>query len=310
MIKIIKSKILCYNEDGDNMIYFLSCGSVGVANLITILKNILNIIWIITPILAILFLVINLTKIMINPEEKKLPNKIKNILIALIIVFMIPTIVNAFMYMLDDSTSISSCWKDASVKSNLKETSTYQEPVSNLPKNQIIVNKDDYEKGDERKADNTTTISKLIEGAKKAAQHTYSNGYHYGDAHSWDGTNMKDDNGKNTVSCDRGVGLSLYYAGLTNTDPYKLTLTVLDKELSSKGWKKITNYNELQPGDIVYYKNPDGSLKHVFLIGEKINQRYDWGSNERIKYQNQYSGGMPFTEGISASSFYYAYRMQ
>ena len=123
------------------------------------------------------------------------------------------------------------------------------------------------QKGEERKADNTTTISKLIEGAKKAAQHTYSNGYHYGDAHSWDGTNMKDDNGKNTVSCDRGVGLSLYYAGLTNTDPYKLTLTVLDKELSSKGWKKITNYNELQPGDIVYYKNSDGSLKHVFLIG-------------------------------------------
>ena len=298
------------------MFYILDCSSPGIANLITVIKNILNLIWIIAPILAIIYLAINITKIMINPDEKKLPKNIKNTLLALIIVFLVPTIVNAFMYMLDDSTDISSCWKDATAKSNFKETSTYQEPVTNLPKNSILPNANDYEKGEERK-DNTTTyngnntsLSNLFNGARKAANHTYTNGYHYGDAHSWDGVNMKDDSGKNTVSCDRGVGLSLYYAGLTNTDPYKLTLNVLSNELATKGWKKITNYNELQPGDIVFYdRQHNGSLEHTFLIGEKINQRYDWGSNDRIKYRNQYSKGMPFTEGINSHAFYYAYRM-
>ena len=302
------------------MINILSCSSIGLANIITILKRILDIIWIITPILAIIYLAINITKIMINPDEKKLPKKIKNTLIALIFVFMVPTVVNAFMYMLDNKTDISSCWKEATVKSNFKETSTYQEPVKNLPKNYILENSKDYEKGEERKNNNdnytsrtitnSTSLENLFNGARKAAEHTYKNKYHYGDAHSWDGVNMKDDSGKNTVSCDRGVALSLYYAGLTNTDPYKLSLDVLSNELASKGWKKITNYNNLQPGDIVFYdREHNGSLEHTFLIGESINKRYDWGSDDRIKYRNQYSGGMPFTEGISSSAFYYAYRM-
>ena len=299
------------------MLNILSCSSAGIANILKVLHNIFKLIWIVTPILSIIFLAVNLTKIVLNPDEKKLTKRLYNQLLALIIVFMIPTIVNAFMLMLGSSTDISSCWKEATSSTTLKETSSYQEPVSNVPKGKIIENPKDYDYGNKRasnsnnssSASNNTSLNNLFAAAKQADQHTYNNGYHYGNALSWDGTNMKDQNG-NTVSCDRGVGLTLYYAGLTKTDPNKLTLNVLSNELGNRGWKKITNYNDLQPGDIVFYdRQHNGSLEHTFLIGEKINKRYDWGSNDRIKHRGPYSSGMPFTEGISSQAFYYAYRM-
>ena len=300
------------------MINLLNCSSIGLANIITILKRILDVIWIITPILAIIYLTINITKIMINPDEKKIPKKIQNQILAIFIVFMIPTIINATMYILGEKTDLSSCWKDATATATFKETSTYQEPLTNLPKNQIIEDRSVYEKGEKRTennnnnqtATNNTSLDNLFSAAKKAANHTYTRGYHYDDAQSWDGIDMKDRHGKNAVSCDRGVGLTLYYAGLTTTDPNKLNLDTLSSELGSRGWKKITNYNSLQPGDIVFYDNDkDGDLDHTFLIGESIDKRYDWGSDKRIQYLYEYSGGMPFREGISSSSFEYAYRM-
>ena len=295
------------------MFYILNCSSIGVANIITILKRILDVIWIITPILAIMFLTVNIIKLMANPDEKKIPKKIKNQLLSLFIVFLIPTIVNATMAILNDSTDISSCWNDAIVKSNFEETSTYQEPANHIPRGKIEPDRSDYEKGEERTDNitpvNSTSLENLFKAARRAANHTYTRGYHYGNALKWDGTDMKDRSG-NTVSCDRGVALTLYYAGLITTEPHKLGLPALSSELQRKGWKKITNYNELKPGDVVFYdREHNGSLEHTFLIGESLNKRYDWGSNDRIKYRNQYSKGMPFTEGISSSAFYYAYRM-
>ncbi len=306
------------------MIYMLDCSGVGIANIITILKRILNVVWIVTPILAIIYLAVNFTKLMANPEEKKLPKKIRNQLLALIIVFMVPTIVNAMMYILDDSTDISSCWKNAEVKSNFAETSTYQEPLTNLPRNSISEDRSDYEKGDKRTtpsdsgtssstypAASSTSLANLFAAAKRADNHTYTRGYHYGNAVSWDGTDMKDGNGKNTVSCDRGVALTLYFAGLINTSPHKLGLPALSSELANRGWTKITNYDSLKPGDVVFYNSGSGttSLGHTFLIGETIDSRYDWGMNQRIKHQGNYSGGMPFREGIARNRFLYAYRM-
>ena len=223
------------------MINILNCQTPAIASIISILKNISNIIMIITPILAIIYITINLVKATINPEDKKIPNHFKNILLSLVIIFMIPTIINTVMYILDEKTDFSSCWKNVNYK--LQPTSAYQEPITNLPKKSLLQDEKDYEKGEERKnntpsnngiVSNSTSLQNLFNAAKQADQHTYNNNYHYGNALSWDGTNMKDKSG-NTVSCDRGVGLTLYYAGLTKTDPNKLSLGVLSNELGNKG---------------------------------------------------------------------------
>ena len=46
-----------------------------------------------------------------EPENKKTPKKIWNSVVALVVLFMIPTIINAAMALVDDKSEISACWK-------------------------------------------------------------------------------------------------------------------------------------------------------------------------------------------------------
>ena len=90
-----------------------TCGNPALANLFYIAQRMVTIIQIIAPILAIIALGINLTKSVMNPDDKKNFSMYKNWLIALIVVFAIPTLVNATMGILGENYSISSCWNNA-----------------------------------------------------------------------------------------------------------------------------------------------------------------------------------------------------
>ena len=123
-----------------------TCGNPALANLFYIAQRFITVIQIIAPILAIISLGINLTKSVINPEDKKNFSMYKNWLIALVMVFAIPTLVNATMGMLGEDYSISACWNNASNVSTRGE-STYK-PVNNKkPSGGINTNPDSYDKG-------------------------------------------------------------------------------------------------------------------------------------------------------------------
>ena len=123
-----------------------NCGNPALANLFNIAQRFITVIQIIAPILAIISLGINLTKSVMNPEDKKNFSMYKNWLIALVMVFAIPTLVNATMGMLGEDYSISSCWNNASNTSTRGE-SNYK-PVNNKkPSGGINTNPDSYDKG-------------------------------------------------------------------------------------------------------------------------------------------------------------------
>ena len=100
------------------MILVIQCSSVGINNILYIIKRIMNVVVIIAPILAILSFSILMVKLMQYPEEKKLIKKLKNSTLALVILFFIPLIVNIVMNMLGESTDISSCYNTATKISN------------------------------------------------------------------------------------------------------------------------------------------------------------------------------------------------
>lgn len=131
------------------------CESPALGNLLIILKNILTLIQIIGPLLLIIFLVITLTKLVSNPDEKKYKKNIKNELLGILFLFAVPIIINAFMLMLDDSLSIAKCWNNAKKYSS---NSTYKNTNDNK-KNKVNSNKGDYEKGEERKDNNDNSSS-------------------------------------------------------------------------------------------------------------------------------------------------------
>ena len=130
------------------MIEFLinisECQDTGLASILNAVKNLLLLIQIIVPILLIVMGTIHLVNLMKNPDDKKALSKIRNSFIAAIVIFLIPVIVNAAMYLLNDSFEISDCWNHVGP---VNHDATYINPDGNSGKKGIIINPDDYEKG-------------------------------------------------------------------------------------------------------------------------------------------------------------------
>ena len=124
------------------MILEIQCSSVEMNSIMYIVKSIMTTLMIIAPILAIISLSILLVRKVMKPDEEKSTKKIKNVFLALAILFFIPTIMNVLMYVLGDSTDISSCYTTAQ---KIDPNSNYI-PIED-EKNNAIVNADDFYDG-------------------------------------------------------------------------------------------------------------------------------------------------------------------
>ena len=121
-----------------------NCNNYGIVGLFVIAKRIFNIIQILAPILAIIGLGINLVKSVIDPNRKNNFSSYKNWLIALIVVFAIPTLVNATMGLLGENYSISSCWNNAE-EIYKPGNSKYNDGNDGVKSGAININPEDYE---------------------------------------------------------------------------------------------------------------------------------------------------------------------
>ncbi len=113
-------KIL-YNNFGDVMqvLDFFICDTKGFLQVVNLIKIFLNILRFVIPIILIVMLVLDLLKNVINPNEKEGMKKIYTRVIAAVIVFLVPTIINLIMSLINDVNgtnydySISNCYVNA-----------------------------------------------------------------------------------------------------------------------------------------------------------------------------------------------------
>ncbi len=124
-----------------------SCSDYGLVGILSIVRNILNILQIVAPILCMISLFIKFTKLVKDPDDKKLLNKVRNSIIAVFVVFFIPSIVNAAFGVFGESTNVSACWELAG-KTNTK--STYI-PVDDNKKTSLYGDSSLYGNGEEKK---------------------------------------------------------------------------------------------------------------------------------------------------------------
>lgn len=119
------------------------CSSAALNAFMYATKNITNIIMIIAPILAIISMTLLFTKMMADPDNKKLLKQLENAVKALLVVFFIPFIVTLVMRLVGDRTEITKCY------SNATKPDLYAKYIktSDVPSSPIIVNPDDYEEG-------------------------------------------------------------------------------------------------------------------------------------------------------------------
>lgn len=114
-----------------------ACGSIAIANILNIMKTALSLIQLIGPILCMVALAINFTKLMTNPEDKKYKASLKNCLIALVILFMAPLLINIAMSLTDESFNIAKCWNNAAEVVASEQNGEYVD-TSTKPKQEII----------------------------------------------------------------------------------------------------------------------------------------------------------------------------
>ncbi len=133
------------------------CSDYALASTLSIIYNIINIIHIIVPIILLVMVTINLTQLVANPEEKKLLKKLTTKVLAAIIVFFIPTIMNVFLNMLPNNIEVYGCMQQANKLNALsKSNKVIYKSIHKEKKKPIFNNSDDYEKGEKRpeKTDN------------------------------------------------------------------------------------------------------------------------------------------------------------
>ena len=131
-----------------------TCSDPGLANVLSPIKKLIDIIWIVGPILSLIALVILIFRLVVNPDDKKVPKQIKNCIIALLVLFFIPMLINVTMNMLGESFTISSCW-GATVKTS--GNSNYID--LNKDKRKNVITNNEYEKGDPKKEDEESSTS-------------------------------------------------------------------------------------------------------------------------------------------------------
>ena len=129
----------------------LQCNDPTIIPIIKVLKNVFLIIEILAPVLAIVSLSILMFRLMITPQDPsdprkdntKLKNNVKNAVISLVIVFLIPVFVNVVMGILGEKFSVSSCWNNAD-KIKLSSTTTYYDRGKKKTK---IIGEKKYDQG-------------------------------------------------------------------------------------------------------------------------------------------------------------------
>ena len=121
-----------------------TCSSPTLSYILDILKKSFTIIQILGPIVLLIGLTIHFIMIIINPENQEQTKKIKNTILAAVLLFLIPTIIDYSMNILGTSYTLSACWNSR------KEISGGTTGSSSKKENRkkIIYSNDDYETPD------------------------------------------------------------------------------------------------------------------------------------------------------------------
>lgn len=92
------------------------CNDAGLVAILDIIRRVVELFQTIIPIVLLVMLIFQLTKMVINPDDKKGFASLRNRILAAFIIFFLPVIVNVTINIISDSNSdfqLSACWKTA-----------------------------------------------------------------------------------------------------------------------------------------------------------------------------------------------------
>ncbi len=142
------------------------CSSEEVIVFLVIFNRILNLIRIVAPILLMITLAIDFIRGVSNPDDKNLKKRINNKLLATFILFAIPTLARATIYIV---TNNSSCLEEEQIYQinehyNPFQNVEYIEVDPDRKRTKIIQDPSDYEKGTPKSGISSPTVGAVSDG--------------------------------------------------------------------------------------------------------------------------------------------------
>lgn len=247
------------------------CSDYGLVMILDTLRKIMHLFQLIVPIILIVMSIIGMTQLMMNPEKKNGMKSIFNKVLAAVIIFFLPVIVDAVLLMMPESFSVSACWNQAKVSAEVSRSLNH-EYISPYEQTEspILVNPDDYEKSKPSTNDNSSTGSQKGQDVVTYAKKFIGQAYVYGG--SWNGEEPY-----TPTDCSGFVQGVFSHFGIS---------LGRDTDAQWAGTDKYTLVSEsnLQAGDVIMY---DGHVGIYTGTGKEI--VHAKGSNYGIVLDSDYS---------------------
>ena len=151
------------------------CTDYGLLTLLDILRQILDLIQLVVPIILMVGLAIQFTQLLINPDDNKKKKSLLNKFFAALLCFFVPFLVNLAISLVPadiGSFQLGACWDTARISREVlkKENSTYVSTTDKKPKS-FILQPEDYDDaevtgGDGAVGDGSATGKAIFEYAK------------------------------------------------------------------------------------------------------------------------------------------------
>ena len=125
------------------------CTDYGLLTILDVMRQILDLIQLIAPIILMVGLGIQFTQLLVNPDDKKKQKALLNKFIAALLCFFVPFLVNLSLSLVPEeigSFQLGACWDTARVSREVlkKENSTYVATTDREPKT-FVIDPDEYD---------------------------------------------------------------------------------------------------------------------------------------------------------------------
>lgn len=232
-----------------NQVVGTCCSDYGLVNILNILKQFLDIIQILAPILLMVALVIRFTKMTVLPPKDGNGMKgLYNAIAATVIIFFLPFVMDLVLGIIPDTFQVGACWKTAAASKeamNLEINSGTFYNTSDTKKKKVLIDPNKY---DEPKGSSSNNSSSSVKGSSTGKAIVQLAKSYVGNSYCWGG---KDPNV--CADCSGFVSYIFKQFGINLTSQ------------TAAMWADTSKYtlvsaNNIQAGDVVMYNGHVGIL--------------------------------------------------
>ena len=232
------------------------CTDYGLLTILDVMRQILDLIQLIAPIILMVGLGIQFTQLLVNPDDKKKQKALLNKFIAALLCFFVPFLVNLSLSLVPEeigSFQLGACWDTARVSREVlkKENSAYVATTDREPKT-FVISPDEYDDPEvthqEGVGSGSATGRAIVAYAKEFL----------GQPYVWGGTW----NGEKPYT---GTDCSGFVQGVYRHFGINLTRTTYTQWADTASYTLVTG--SPQAGDVVMY---DGHVAILTGNGEEI----------------------------------------